>query len=98
MIPAPKTSRHMKMLNQADYTCITKQKVVSPPNEQYTRKTVEWAFASGKPRLYTVYRCAWGFIPVGRDQNLYCKEGKWIGGHPQCKYAGEENLKLEMCF
>lgn len=61
---------------------------MSPPSVLNASPFTKWVLLEGRPRLYTVYRCGWGFVPVGDNQNLYCQNRQWIGARPKCVKMG----------
>lgn len=78
---------HEDWLNEADYSCIQDRGAVPPPAVINARHTTSWAMYEGRPRLYTTYRCKWGYVarPADTTGNLYCRRGVWVGTAPFCQ-------------
>ena len=78
-------------LNEADYSCIQNRRTVPPPVVINARHTTSWAMYEGRPRLYTTYKCKWGYVarPPHTAGSLYCRHGVWVGRAPFCQRFGE---------
>jgi len=89
---AKKTDKktHEDWLREADYSCIRAGRTVTPPVVINARHTTIWATYDGRPRLYTTYRCKWGYVarPAHSTGNLYCRHGVWVGTVPFCQLFG----------
>ena len=77
---------------ESDYTCIEKLEVVSPPSVLHASPFTKWIHLEGRPRLYTVYRCKWGYVPAGKNKNLYCQQRQWVGPRPKCVRSGNPSI------
>jgi len=92
-------SEHEHWLSEADYSCIQdERRAVPPPAVINARHTTSWAMYDGRPRLYTSYRCKWGYVarPPDATGNVYCRRGAWVGTLPFCQHvavAAGENLQ-----
>jgi len=82
---------HEDWLQESDYTCIEKLEVVAPPSVMHASPFTKWILLEGRPRLYTVYRCKWGFVSVGENKNLYCQNRQWVGPRPKCVHAAGQD-------
>jgi len=82
---------HEDWLNEADYSCIQAGRTVPPPSVISARHTTSWAMYEGRPRLYTTYRCKWGYVarPADSTGKLYCRRGVWVGTVPFCQRFGQ---------
>ncbi len=80
---------HEQWLEESDYTCISNKHVVTPPSVINAIPSTKWAILDEMPRLYTVYRCKWGYDSVGDAKNMYCQNGHWRGKKPKCVFRGE---------
>jgi len=87
---------HEDWLNEADYSCIQDGRAVPPPAVINARHATSWAMYNGRPRLYTTYRCKWGYVPRPADStgNLYCRRGLWVGTAPFCQRFGIGQLTV----
>jgi len=85
---------HEDWLGEADYSCIQYGRTVRPPGVINARQSTSWAMYGGRPRLYTTYRCRWGYVarPPGPSGvvagNLYCRRRAWVGTAPFCQRFG----------
>ena len=97
---------HEDWLNEADYSCILDGgAAVRPPAVINARRTTSWAMYAGRPRLYTTYRCRWGYVASPRRQpagdgtgSLYCRRGVWVGTAPSCQRFGETTHSPVVCL
>lgn len=79
---------HEDWLSEADYSCIQDRRgTVPPPAVINARRTTSWAMYGGRPRLYTTYRCKWGYVarPPDVTGTLYCRRRAWVGTAPSCQ-------------
>ena len=82
---------HEDWLSEADYSCIQDRHTVPPPAVINAHRSTSWAMYGGRPRLYTTYRCNWGYVARPADDvtgNLYCRRGVWVGTAPFCQRFG----------
>ena len=85
-----KKKSHEDWLKEADYSCIRDRRTVAPPAVINAYHSTSWAMYEGQPRLYTTYRCKWGYVarPTDITGNLYCRQGVWVGTAPFCQRFG----------
>ena len=75
---------HQQWLDEADYSCVGQGNYVPSPDVPNASPFTKFAFVRGRPKLYTIYRCKFGYVLSGQQTHLYCVRGEWIGNRPKC--------------
>lgn len=93
-----KNKTHEDWLSEADYSCIQDRRTVPPPAVINARRSTSWAMYGGRPRLYTTYRCKWGYVArpaADVTGNLYCRRGVWVGTAPFCQRFVSDGKEIQ---